>query len=131
VPQRDGELSTAAEAAHDFVVASRAQATLRACKPDWHDFEKWCESHGLITLPAEPSSLTMVATVGLVPPSRLTMPGPTRRGSAPWRAALERIGQAGARPIGWVQLLCELQRDWMRKETAAAFADILFAVEGR
>jgi nicotinamidase-related amidase len=46
------------------------------------------------------------------------------------RAALERIAQAGAKPIGWVQLLCELQRDWARKETAAKFTEILFAVEG-
>jgi nicotinamidase-related amidase len=46
------------------------------------------------------------------------------------RAALERIVQAGARPIGWVQLLCEHQRDWLRKETAGPFAEILFAVEG-
>jgi nicotinamidase-related amidase len=46
------------------------------------------------------------------------------------RAALERIVQAGAKPIGWVQLLCELQRDWARKETAGPFAEILFAVEG-
>jgi len=46
------------------------------------------------------------------------------------RAALERIAQAGAKPISWVQLLCELQRDWVRKETAAKFAEILFAVEG-
>ena len=46
------------------------------------------------------------------------------------RAALERMMQAGAKPISWVQLLCELQRDWVRKETAAKFAEILFAVEG-
>jgi nicotinamidase-related amidase len=46
------------------------------------------------------------------------------------RAALERIALAGAKPISWVQLLCELQRDWVRKETAAKFAEILFAVEG-
>jgi hypothetical protein len=43
---------------------------------------------------------------------------------------LERIVQAGAKPIGWVQLACELQRDWVRGETAAPFAEILFAVEG-
>ena len=47
------------------------------------------------------------------------------------RAALERVIQAGARPTSWVQVLCELQRDWSRKETAAPFAEILFAVEGR
>jgi len=46
------------------------------------------------------------------------------------RAGLERICQAGARPVSWVQLICELQRDWNRKETASEFAKILFAVEG-
>jgi len=46
------------------------------------------------------------------------------------RAALERVTQAGAQPISWVQLLCELQRDWARTETAAAFAKLVFAVEG-
>jgi len=46
------------------------------------------------------------------------------------RAALERITQAGAKPVSWVQLICELQRDWQRKETAKEFANILFAVEG-
>ncbi len=47
------------------------------------------------------------------------------------RAALDRMIQAGARPTSWVQVLCELQRDWSRKETAGPFAEILFAVEGR
>jgi nicotinamidase-related amidase len=47
------------------------------------------------------------------------------------RAALTRITQAGAQPIGWVQLMCELQRDWKRSDTAKGFADILFAVVGR
>jgi nicotinamidase-related amidase len=46
------------------------------------------------------------------------------------RAALERITQAGAKPVSWVQLICELQRDWQRKATAKEFANILFAVEG-
>ncbi len=46
------------------------------------------------------------------------------------RAAFERVAQAGAQPASWVQLLCELQRDWSRKETAGQFAEILFAVEG-
>jgi nicotinamidase-related amidase len=46
------------------------------------------------------------------------------------RAALNRVAFAGARPISWVQLLCELQRDWIRSETAAKFSEILFAVEG-
>jgi nicotinamidase-related amidase len=46
------------------------------------------------------------------------------------RAALDRISQAGAKPISWVQMACELQRDWARAETASPFAEILFAVEG-
>jgi len=46
------------------------------------------------------------------------------------RAALERMTLAGARPITWVQLLCEYQRDWTRAETAGPFAKLLFTVEG-
>ena len=46
------------------------------------------------------------------------------------RAGLERIVQAGAQPASWVQLICELQRDWNRKETVPGFAEIVFAVEG-
>ena len=47
------------------------------------------------------------------------------------RAALDRIVQAGAKSVSWVQLICELQRDWLRKETVPEFANILFVVEGR
>ena len=46
------------------------------------------------------------------------------------RAGLARIVQAGAKPISWVSLICELQRDWNRIETAPSFAEILFAIEG-
>ena len=42
------------------------------------------------------------------------------------RAALDRVSQAGAQPVSWVQLICELQRDWARTETATEFAQILF-----
>jgi nicotinamidase-related amidase len=45
-------------------------------------------------------------------------------------AGLRRVEQAGAKLISWVQLICELQRDWSRTDTAAKFAEILFAVEG-
>lgn len=45
-------------------------------------------------------------------------------------AALDRLQQAGARPTGWVQLICELQRDWNREATVPGFGDILFAIEG-
>lgn len=43
---------------------------------------------------------------------------------------VRRLVQAGARPVSWVQVICELQRDWNREKTTAGFADILFAVEG-
>ena len=43
------------------------------------------------------------------------------------RAGLERIAQAGARPISWVGLAGELQRDWARVETVPAIVDIVLA----
>ncbi|MFL9585249.1 isochorismatase family protein [Stenotrophomonas sp. AB1(2024)] len=43
------------------------------------------------------------------------------------RAGLERIAQAGARPITWIQLACELQRDWAREATRAGFVDVVFS----
>ena len=33
------------------------------------------------------------------------------------RAGLHRVLQAGAKPIGWVSLTVELQRDWARETT--------------
>jgi len=42
------------------------------------------------------------------------------------RIALERVAQAGARLVSWVQAICELQRDWARTETEPAFREILF-----
>jgi nicotinamidase-related amidase len=47
------------------------------------------------------------------------------------RAGLERLVQAGAQPTSVVQLMCELQRDWARTETARPVTEILYAREGR
>lgn len=41
------------------------------------------------------------------------------------RAGLQRIVQAGAQPISWVSLACELQRDWARTETVPDVIDIV------
>jgi nicotinamidase-related amidase len=41
------------------------------------------------------------------------------------RAGLERVIQAGAQPISWVSLACELQRDWARLETVPAVVEIV------
>jgi nicotinamidase-related amidase len=46
------------------------------------------------------------------------------------QAGLRRLEQAGGKPTSWVQLICELQRDWNRKATVPEFAEILFAIEG-
>ena len=40
-------------------------------------------------------------------------------------AGLERVVQAGGRPVGWVALAVELQRDWAREETVADVIDIV------
>ena len=48
----------------------------------------------------------------------------------PVQVSLRRLEQAGGKPTSWVQLICELRRDWNRKATLPGFADILFAVEG-
>ena len=44
--------------------------------------------------------------------------------------ALRRLEAAGAQTVGWVQVACELQRDWNREETSKEFANILFGDEG-
>ena len=41
------------------------------------------------------------------------------------RAGIERTVQAGAKPIGWVPLACELQRDWGRVETVPEIVEIV------
>jgi nicotinamidase-related amidase len=39
--------------------------------------------------------------------------------------AINRLVRAGAKPTTWAQVLCELQRDWGRDNTADRFAGIL------
>jgi nicotinamidase-related amidase len=41
------------------------------------------------------------------------------------RAGLERVVQAGAQPISWVSLACELQRDWARTVTVPDVVEIV------
>jgi nicotinamidase-related amidase len=40
-------------------------------------------------------------------------------------AGTQRTFQAGAQPIGWVSLACELQRDWARVETVPQIVEIV------
>jgi len=46
------------------------------------------------------------------------------------RAGLDRLIQAGAVPVSWIQIACELQRDWARDATTAGFSEIVFAEAG-
>jgi nicotinamidase-related amidase len=41
------------------------------------------------------------------------------------RAGLDRVLHAGAKPVGWVSLAVELQRDWAREETVADVIQIV------
>jgi hypothetical protein len=41
------------------------------------------------------------------------------------RAGLERVAQAGAHPVSWVALACELQHDWAREETVSGVVEIV------
>jgi len=43
------------------------------------------------------------------------------------RDGLERVTQAGAQPISWISLAGELQRDWVRVETASGIIEIVFS----
>lgn len=45
-------------------------------------------------------------------------------------AAIARIQQAGVRQCTIAQLVCELQRDWNRRETAGKLANFLGIIEG-
>ena len=45
-------------------------------------------------------------------------------------AALRRIEQAGGKMISLMQLICELQRDWGRKETVPAFVKVVSEIPG-
>jgi nicotinamidase-related amidase len=45
-------------------------------------------------------------------------------------AALRRIEQAGGKMISLIQLICELQRDWARKETVPAFVKVASEIPG-
>ena len=44
--------------------------------------------------------------------------------------ALRRIEQAGGKMISLTQLLCELQRDWQRKDTVPAFMNVFIETGG-
>jgi nicotinamidase-related amidase len=46
------------------------------------------------------------------------------------RAGIDRVVQAGGKPVSWIQVACELQRDWNRQATAQGFAEIVLRSVG-
>ena len=48
-----------AQAANEYLRASRASSTRRAYEADWRDFSVWCQGHSLETLPATPASIAL------------------------------------------------------------------------
>jgi hypothetical protein len=47
---------------NEFIVASKAPATLRAYRADWADFTAWCADRGLSPLPAAPETVARYLT---------------------------------------------------------------------
>jgi hypothetical protein len=45
--------------AKSFVAAAKAPATLKAYRNDWRDFESWCRSHQLPSLPSTPETVAL------------------------------------------------------------------------
>jgi integrase len=45
------------ERVREYILASKAENTLRGYQSDWRDFCAWCESHGLGPLPASPEGV--------------------------------------------------------------------------
>ena len=45
-------------------------------------------------------------------------------------AGIDRVAQAGGKPVSWIQVACELQRDWNRTATAPGFAEIVLRSVG-
>ena len=46
------------------------------------------------------------------------------------QSGLRRIEQAGGKMISLMQLICELQRDWARRETVGAFVKVASEIPG-
>lgn len=55
-------LDELAAAAEQLLDASLSSNTRRAYASDWRQFCAWCEAHGLISLPAAPTTLVLYLT---------------------------------------------------------------------
>jgi site-specific recombinase XerD len=55
-------LAALADAAQDFVAASKAPATRRAYAAAWRAFAAWCGAHGVEAIPVQPAALALYVT---------------------------------------------------------------------
>jgi len=55
----DDPLYETAQAAHQYMEQAKAPATRRAYASDWRDFATWCQTNGLASLPATPSTVAL------------------------------------------------------------------------
>lgn len=55
-------LDALADQAFTYATASKSPATIRAYRSDWQHFTAWCAGHGLVALPAEPSTVALYLT---------------------------------------------------------------------
>jgi integrase len=51
-----------AQAAHQYMKEAKASSTRRAYASDWRHFARWCDSNGLASLPAAPSTVALYLT---------------------------------------------------------------------
>ena len=55
-------LEDLASQARAFMEAAKAENSRRAYRSDWRQFEEWCRSHGLVSLPATPETVALYLT---------------------------------------------------------------------
>ncbi|MFB3083182.1 MAG: site-specific integrase [Gammaproteobacteria bacterium] len=114
------ELDRAFAAARRYARQSRAKSTWIAYRSDWQQFESWCGTVGLPTLPAEPETVAMFvasqAARGLSPSTL------TRRLAA---IRLVHLGAGHPSPHNTIQVtevMCGIRRDWGKPPDRKALA---------
>lgn len=119
------ELDQALDAARRYSRKSRADSTWRAYRSDWHQFEAWCQTVALPSLPADPDTVAMFvasqADDGLNPSTL------NRRLAA---IRLVHLGAGHASPhnaLKVVEVMRGIRRDWAQppaKKAAAIDEDV-------
>ena len=90
------QLAQLDERVGDFIVASKAPATLRAHRSDWQAFTTWCVHHSVNALPASPETLARYLTdlAGVKRSRRCSAASPASAKRTGPRATSHRHGRA-------------------------------------